>query len=183
MPALNSVYTGAHGFLVISGGGGNPEGADAQAVADLEAYGELLPVGRHTGIELYLDTDLEEFHEVGRRYATSLHPGNVHIHGKVERAYVNGALLVLLQGRGALTAEVNEPFVQPAFDMNVLLDDPAVPNQRLVLDVIDVKFENWALCVPEDDFVMENLRFKALKLNVRDEQGGNIQQPEFPESA
>lgn len=181
MPALSSVYTGAHGSLFLVGGS-SPEGADASAITDLEAYGDLLPVGRVTGIELYVDTDLEEFHEVGRRYATSLHPGNVHVHGKVSRAYVNGALLYLLQGRGALPTEVNEPFVQPAFGMNVVLDDPATPDQRLVLDVLDVKFENWALCVPEDDFVMENLRFKALKLKVRDEQGTNIQRPAFPES-
>jgi hypothetical protein len=181
MPALSSVYTGAHGSLFMIQGSG-AEGADAAAILDLEAYSDLLPVGRLTGIELYVDTDLEEFHEVGRRYATSLHPGNVHIHGKVSRAYVNGALLYLLQGRGAQSAEVNEPFVQPALSMNVVLDDPATPDQRLVLGVIDVKFENWAMVVPEDDFVMENLRFKALKLNVRDEQGGNNASPEFPES-
>jgi len=31
-----------------------------------------------------------------------------------------------------------------------------------------VKFENWAFSLPEDDFVMENVTFKALFLEVDD---------------
>ena len=48
----------------------------------------------------HVDTDLEGFHEVGRRHAVSLNPGNIHISGKVGRAYINGALLFLLQAAG-----------------------------------------------------------------------------------
>lgn len=180
MPPLSSVYTGAHGSLVLAETMGTPEGADAAAVLGLEAYSGIGTVGRLTGIELHVDTDLEEFHEVGKRWATSLHPGNVHIRGKITRAYVNGALLFLLQGRGGRPAEVNEPFVQPSLAMNVVLDDPAVPGQRLELEVLGVQFENWSFCLPEDDFVMENLHFKALKLKVRDHQGAALN-PQFPE--
>jgi hypothetical protein len=178
MPELTSVYTGATGSLLMIQGDG-AEGADAAAVIGLDAY-DMTEVGRVSGVELYVDTDLEEFHEVGRRHAVSLHPGNIHIHGKIGRAYVNGALLYLLLGRGAQPTEVNEPYVQPSLAMNVVLDDPATPDQRLILDVIGVKLENWGFSLPEDDFVMENVRFKALKINVRDEQGDNIQRPEFP---
>lgn len=180
MPELTSVYTGATGGLLMIQGDGT-EGADAEAIIGLEAY-DMTEVGRVTDVELFVDTDLEEFHQVGQRHAVSLHPGNIHIHGKIGRAYVNGALLYLLQGRGALPSEVNEPFVQPALAMNVVLDDPATPDQRLILDVFGVKLENWSFHLPEDDFVMENVRFKALKINVRDEQGGNVATPEFPET-
>lgn len=179
MPAPTSVYTGATGALFMIQGDG-AEGADAEAIIDEAAY-DLFVVGRITDIELFVDTDLEEFHQVGQRHAVSLHPGNIHIHGKIGRAYVNGALLYLLMGRGALPEEVNEPFVQPSLAMNVVLDDPATPDQRLILDIYGVKLENWCYQLPEDEFVMENTRFKALKINVRDEQGGNDVTPEFPE--
>lgn len=182
---FTEVYTGANGTLVLQGDSGpgeqQAEGADAEAILSNPGY-EIFDVGRVTGVELAVETDLEEFHEVGRRHATSLHPGNIHISGKVGRAYVNGALLYLLLGRGASPNNVAEPYVQPRLAMNVLLDDPNDPTRRSVLDVYGVKFENWGFSLPEDDFVMENVRFKALRVNVRDEDDGNVATPEFPES-
>ncbi len=182
---FTEAYTGANGTLVLMGENGpgeeTAEGADATAILDLEAF-SVFALGRVTGVELRVETDLEEFHEIGRRHASSLHPGNIHISGSVERAYVNGALLYLLLGRGASPNNVEEPYVQPRLAMNVVLDDPAVPSKRSVLDVYGVKFENWGFSLPEDDFVMENVRFKALRINVRDEDGGDIQTPEFAES-
>ncbi len=182
---FTEAYSGAHGTLVLMGENGpgeeTAEGADATAILDLEAF-SVFALGRVTGVELHVDTDLEEFHEIGRRHASSLHPGNIHISGSVERAYVNGALLYLLLGRGASPNNVEEPYVQPRLAMNVVLDDPGIPSKRSVLDVYGVKFENWGFSLPEDDFVMENVRFKALRINVRDEDGGDIQTPEFAEA-
>lgn len=179
--AFTEVYTGANGTLVFQGGDG-PEGQDAQAIVDAPAY-DLFEVGRVTGVEVYVETDLEEFHEIGRRHATSLHPGNIHIRGKVGRAYVNGALLYLLLGRGALPNNTAEPYVQPALTINVSLENPAIPGNRLILDIYGVKFQNWSFALPEDDFVMENVTFRALRINVRDNEGGNLQQPQFPEAS
>jgi len=176
--ALTDVYTGANGTLFLTGGDG-PEGADATAILDLAAY-TIADVGRVTGVKLRVDTDLGEFHEVGRRHAVSLHPENIYISGEVERAYINGALLYLLLGRGALPNTTNEPYVQPALTMNVSMQDPAIPGKRLILDVYGVQFQNWSFALPEDDFVMENVKFKALRVNVRDTESDNVVQPQFP---
>ncbi len=175
---LTDVYTGADGALLFIAPG-DPEGADATAVIDLEAF-SLSTVGRVTNVEIRVDTHLEEFHEIGRRHASTLHPGNIHIHGKIGRAYINGALLYLLLGRGASPNNVAEPYVQPALAMNVVLKNPAAPGHRSIIDLIGVKFENWAFAVPEDDFVMESVHFKALRINVRDEEGTDIRVPAFP---
>lgn len=177
---FTEVYSGANGTLVLQGGDGT-EGADATAILDPKAY-NIFDVGRVTGVEIHVNTELEEFHQVGQRHATSLHPGNISVCGTVERAYVNGALLYLLLGRGASPNKVNEPYVQPALNMNVLLKDPAIPDNRLVLDVLGVKFQNWSFSLPEDNFVMENVTFKALRVNVRDEEKAQVKTPDFPKS-
>ncbi len=179
--ALTDVYTGANGTLFLQGGDG-PEGADATAILDLASY-TIADVGRVTNVTLHVDTDLEEFHEIGRRHAVSLNPGNIHIYGTAERAYVNGALLYLLLGRGALPNTTNEPYVQPALTMNVSVQDPAIPGKRLILDLYGVQFQNWSFAMPEDDFVMEKARFKALRINVRDVEDTNVVQPQFPQPA
>lgn len=178
---LTDVYTGADGALLFIGESG-AEGADATAVIDLEAF-TLSEVGRVTSVEIRVDTHLEEFHEIGRRHASSLHPGNIHIHGKIGRAYINGALLYMLLGRGAAPNNNAEPYVQPALAMNVVLRNPAAPGHRSVIDLYGVKFENWAFSLPEDDFVMESVHFKALRINVRDEEGTDQRVPAFPEAA
>lgn len=178
---FTEVFTGANGTLVFQGGDGT-EGQDAQAILDLPSY-NVFEVGRVTDIEVRVETDLEEFHEIGRRHATSLHSGNIHIRGKVGRAYINGALLYLLLGRGALPNNTAEPYVQPALTLNVSLENPAIPGNRLILDIYGVKFQNWSFALPEDDFVMEDVTFKALRINVRDNETGNLQQPQFPEAS
>lgn len=178
---LTDVYTGANGALLFIGPD-TAEGRDATAVIDLEAF-SLTEVGRVTGVGLQVETDLEEFHEIGRRHATSLHAGNIHIHGKIDRAYINGGLLYMLLGRGASPNNVAEPYVQPVLAMNLVVADPAAPDHRSVIDLHDVKFEDWAFSMPEDDFVLENVTFKALRINVRDEEEGEIRVPEFEEAS
>ena len=95
--AGTNVYTGSNGTLTLANED-TPEGADAKLITDLY---EIQTVGRVTGIQIAVTTDLEAFHEIGRRHPTSLHPGNINISGAVQRAYINGALLCLLLGRGA----------------------------------------------------------------------------------
>ncbi len=164
--AMTNVYTGSNGTLTLADED-TPEGKDAKAVQDVY---ELQTVGRLTSVEIHVHTDLEEFHEVGRRHATSLHPGNVHISGKVDRAYINGALLFLLLGRGASANNIAEPYVQPTFNISLTLTDPAVPSSTATLELKGVKFQNWGYVLPEEDFVMEGLTFKALTISVVDKQ-------------
>lgn len=184
MPMLN-VYTGSNGVLTLADED-TPEGKDAKAVVD--NY-QIQTVGRVTGVEVYVQTDLEEYHEIGRRHATSLHPGNIHISGKITRAYINGALLFLLLGRGSRPTAEPEPYVQPVFNMVVNLTDPAVPGTAAGLELKGVKLQNWSYSLPEQDFVMENVTFKALTIRVADKEapagGGEpvAQNPSFPETA
>src|SRR5262245_10995963 len=109
--AMTNVFTGSNGTLTLAFED-TPEGQDAQAIID--TY-QVQTVGRVTGVEVCVQTDLEEFHEIGRRHPTSLHPGNIHISGKIHRAHINGALLSLLLGRGAAPNNIAEPYVQPVF--------------------------------------------------------------------
>lgn len=183
--AMTNVFTGSNGTLTLADED-TPEGKDAKTV--LDTY-ELRTVGRVTNVEISIQTDLEEFHEIGRRHPTSLHPGDIHISGKVGRAYINGALLFLLQGRGANPTSIAEPYVQPTFNMTVSLNDPAVPGNTAGLELKGVKFQHWAYSLPEEDFVMENVTFKALAIRVLDKEspaaGGEAvaKAPGFPESA
>jgi hypothetical protein len=168
--AMTNVYTGANGTLMLMPDNTNaPEGADANTLIGQSMY-DLTVVGRVTGVELHVNTDLQGFYQIGQRHPVSLHPENIHISGKANRAYINGALLFLLMGRGANPNQIAEPFAEPALIMQVVLQDPAVPATRSVVTLEGVKFESWAFSVPEDDFVMENVTFKALHIRVQDEE-------------
>ncbi len=183
--ALTNVYTGANGTLTLASED-TPEGQDASAV--MTTY-EMTTVGRVTNVEVHVQTELEEFHEIGRRHAVSLHPGDIHISGNVGRAYVNGALLFLLMGRGSAPTNIAEPYVQPTFNITLALADPAAPGNSVSLELKGVKFQNWSYALPEDDVVMENLSFRALTIRVIDRaapSGGGeatAQAPTFEDSA
>ncbi|GAA1954010.1 hypothetical protein [Amycolatopsis minnesotensis] len=162
--ALSEVFTGANGTLTLASED-TPEGADAKAVMDAFA---VQTVGRLTDVTLRVNTALKEFHEVGRRHPVSLSPGNIFIAGSVGRAFVNGALMSLLLGRGSTSASVPEPYAQPTFSMSLQLANPAKADAVVSLVVGGVKFENWQFAMPEDEFVMESLCFRALTIGVGD---------------
>lgn len=147
----------------------SPEGQAAQEIID---FYQLSPVGRATNVEVHVETELELFHEIGKRHPAVLRPGNINISGKIGRAYINGALLRLLLGKGALVAREAEPYPQPSFNVMLDLKDPAVPDNSSTLTIHGVKFENWAYNLPEDDFVMESVTFKGLFITVDDKSGG-----------
>jgi hypothetical protein len=180
--AIEDVFTGANGTLTLATEN-TPEGRDAKAIID--AY-TLTTVGRVTNVEICVQTDLEEFYQIGRRHPVSLHAGNVRVSGKVGRAYVNGALLWLLLGRGGASTNIAEPYVDTSLSMTVQLSNPEVPGTTVTLELKGVKFQNWGYVLPEDDFVMENATFKALTISVVDKSapagGGNASAvaPKFP---
>jgi len=166
---LDHVYTGANGILLLEPDPSNkPEGDDAKKVLDTYTISSATPLGRVTGVEIHVNTDLQGYYEIGRRHPVSLHPENIHISGKVNRAYVNGALLFLLLGQGVNPSIKKEPYAQPAMLMNVQLQDPARPDSHCVVSLMGLKFENWAFSLPEDHFVMENVTFKALSMSIQD---------------
>jgi hypothetical protein len=107
MPNTN-VFTGSDATLTLAIDS-TPEGQAAKETID---FYRLSPVGRATNVEVYVQTDLEQFHEIGKRHAAALRPGNINISGKIGRAYINGALLRLLLGKGALSAR-SSALLQP----------------------------------------------------------------------
>ncbi len=177
--AMSNVYTGKNGKLTLAKVTG-PEGDAAGAVFTAYQDPAAPSVARVVNVEVYVQTDLEEFHQIGQRHAVSLHPGDIHIHGKIGRAYISGGLLYLLMGAGALQSkpnEINNPYVQPVFDMTLDLADPAVPANKAELLIHGVKLQNWVQSIPEEGFVMENVTFKALTIDVVDT-GASL--PSFP---
>lgn len=162
MPNTN-VFRGSDGSIVLAVDSG-PEGDLAQGIID--QY-ELTPVGRATNVEVRVDSDLRPFHELGQRYPTELRPGNVNVSGSMERAAINGALLKLLLGEAASSRPAGT-FVNPSFNLNLRVENPAQPGVSSTVTVHGVKIENWSYNLPEDDFVMEQVRFKALWLSVED---------------
>jgi len=163
MPNTN-VYTGADGSLTLSPGQG-PEGERANDV--ISAF-NILTVGRVQDVKIEVQSEVRPYHEIGQRYATELRPGNINIHGSIGRAAINGAMLRLLLGEAADGRPAGS-WVQPSFNITLLAENPAIPGIRTTMTLHDVKIDNWSYHMPEDDFVMEAVNFRALYLTVQDE--------------
>lgn len=166
MPNTN-VFRGSDATLTLA----NEDTPEGQAASEIIEFYKLSPVGRAVNVEVQVNTELELFHELGRRHAAALRPGNINIRGEIGRAYINGALLKMLLGKGALPEREAEPYPQPSFNLMLDLKDPAVPGTSSTLTVHGVKLENWVYTLPEDDFVMESVTFKGLFITVEDKEG------------
>ncbi len=127
----------------------------------------LTPVGRAMNVEIQVSSDLKPLHEQGQQYPTEIRSGNVTVSGTIGRAYINGALLKLMLGDAA-TSRPSGIWVQPSFNITMRLANPAVPGKAKMLTLHGVKFRNWSLVVPEDNFVMEKVEFLALWISVDD---------------
>lgn len=159
----NNVYRGSDGTISLAVETG-PEGDLAGAIND--EYG-LTPVGRVTGVTVQVTNDVEPFHELGQRFATELRPGNINVSGTIRRAHVNGALLKLMLGEAA-TSRPQGTFPSPSFNLSLRLENPSIPGNTSTVSVMGVKLDAWGYDLPEDDFVMEEIGFKALWVKVED---------------
>lgn len=165
MPNTN-VFTGMDGAITVAvDDAESVEGGAASAVADAFA---LAPIGRATDVTVKVTSEMRPFHEVGQRYATELRPGNVNVYGTIGRAHVNGALLRLMLGDAAAGTRPGGAFVSPTFNLSLVLENPARPGTRASLTVHGVKLDGWSYSMPEDDFVLESVSFKALWIAVDD---------------
>jgi hypothetical protein len=165
MPNSN-VFRGSDGSIVLAIDTG-AEGDMAQAVID--SY-ELTPVGRASGVDVRVESDVKPFHELGQRYPTELRSGNVNVTGTIQRAFINGALLKLLLGDAAASRPAGT-FVNPAFNISLRAENPARPGVSSTVTVHGAKIDEWAYDLPEDDFVMEQVSFKGLWISVEDAEG------------
>lgn len=163
MPNTN-VFTGMDGAISVAVEAG-VEGDAAKAVGDTYS---LTPIGRATGVTVMVTSEMRPFHEMGQRYATELRPGNVNISGTIARAHVNGALLKLMLGDGAAGSRPAGAFVSPTFNLSLRMENAAVPGNQSTVTVHTVKLDGWNFAMPEDDFVLEGVSFKALWISVED---------------
>jgi hypothetical protein len=141
-----------------------PAGDAAKAVAEKYA---LTPIGRATGVTVRVTNDVKPFHELGQRFATELRPGNMNVYGSIERAHINGALLRLMLGEAA-DSRPAAAFVAPSFNLSVEMKNPNVPDAVTTLTVMGVQISEWNYTMPEDDYVLENVNFRALWLKTED---------------
>jgi len=159
----STVYRGSDGTISVAVEPGL-EGDKAKAVND--AY-SLTPIGRVTGVTIRMTNDVQPFHELGQRFPTELRPGNVNVYGSIDRAYINGALLKLMLGDAADSRPAGT-FVSPSFNLSVRLENPSLPGTSSTVSVMGVKLEEWHYNLPEDDFAMEKINFRALWVKVED---------------
>lgn len=143
-----------------------PEGQAADAL--VTQYNLSNIVGRLTNMTVSVTSDVRAFFEIGRRYPTHLRAGSVTVSGSAERAHVNGALLRLLLGDGAVSPPSSPRFVQPSFNIVSTLQDPARVPQQVRITLFGVKFESWTYGIPTDSFVMERVNFQALRISFEE---------------
>lgn len=159
----NDVFRAVDATLVLGVDDANsPEGTAADAL--VSQYGLSNAVGRLRNLQVSVSTDVRAFYEIGRRYPTHLRPGIVRISGSAERAHVNGALLRLLMGDGAVSPPASPNFVQPSFNIITTLVNSAQPDQHTTVTIFGAKFDSWAYQVPADEFVMEAVTFQAMRI-------------------
>ena len=158
-----NTFYGTDGILTLS----DPVGIDAETLTSY--FGEAGAVGRVTNVSLSLSTEIKPFHELGSHSTKELRAGNIYIAGTVERAFINGALLKLMLGQYA-DSEETEAFRIPSFNMKIALDNlkPGGDEGNSILTVYDVMFDSWQFNLPEDDFVLEKLSFKARRISIED---------------
>jgi hypothetical protein len=159
----NDVFRAGDAVLVVGVDDANsPEGAAADAV--VSTYDLSNVVGRLTDVSIAVSTDVRAFFELGRRYPTHLRAGSVRVSGTAGRAHVNGALLRLLLGEGAVSPPSAANFVQPTLNIVATLRDPARPDNFTRLTVFGARFDAWTYHIPSDDIVVEQASFKALRI-------------------
>lgn len=163
----NNVYRGSDGTISVAVEQG-VEGDAANAVTEEYA---LTPIGRATGVTIKVTNDVDPFHELGQRFATELRPGNINVSGTIDRAYINGALLKLMLGEAA-NSRPQSTFTSPAFNLNVRLENPSLLGNSATVTVMGVKLNEWNYDLPEDDFALEKVSFKALWVKVEDASAG-----------
>jgi hypothetical protein len=158
-----TVFSGSDGTIAVAVESG-PSGDKAKAVVDKYS---LTPIGRATGVTVRVTNDVRPFHELGQRFATELRSGNINVEGTIDRAYINGALLKLMLGDAA-DSRPAATFVAPTFNISLQLKNPALPDNAAEVTVMGVQLNEWSYALPEDDFVMEKVGFRAMWIKVSD---------------
>ena len=169
MPNTN-VFRGSDATLVLAvDDKATEEGKLADGLINEYDFSNI--VGRLRNVQVNVHNEVRPYHEIGKRFPSELRPGNVNVSGVAERAHINGALLRLLLGDAANSPPPADPLAQPTFNIVISLKNPALPDNSSKLVLFGVKFENWNFSLPEDDFVMETVTFRALRIGSEETAG------------
>ncbi|MES0488416.1 MAG: hypothetical protein ABUK01_00385 [Leptospirales bacterium] len=159
----NNVFRGSDATLVLAvDDSATVEGGLADGLISEYDFSNI--VGRLQDVRVKVLNEVRPYHEIGKRYPTELRPGNIDVTGSARRAHINGAMLKLLLGDGAKSPPPGGVMAQPAFSMVLNLQNPALPDNTSKLVLFGVKFESWNFELPEDDFVMESVTFRAIRI-------------------
>ena len=79
-----------------------------------------------------------------------------------------GALLKLMLGDGAGGTRPAGAFVSPTFNLSLRVENQGFPGNTATVTVHGVKLDSWSYELPEDDFVLEQVTFKALWISAAD---------------
>ncbi|MEM7509279.1 MAG: hypothetical protein AAF388_00020 [Bacteroidota bacterium] len=163
MPNTN-VFRGSDASLVLAvDDNSTVEGGLADGLINEYELSNL--VGRLTKVTVQVQNEVKPYHEIGRRLPTELRPGNINIQGTAARAHINGAMLRLLLGDAATSPPPAGAIPQPTFNMVINMANPALPDNFAKVIVFGVKFDSWGFSLPEDEFIMENISFRALRIS------------------
>ena len=169
MPNVN-VFRGSDATLVLAVDDKSTE--EGKAADGLITQYELSSiVGRLQQVQVKVENEVQPYHEIGKRFPTELRPGNINVSGSAQRAHINGALVRLLLGQGATSPPPNDSIVQPTFNMVINLKNPASPKNSSKVTLFGVKFDSWTFGLPEDDFVMESVTFRAVRISSEETSG------------
>lgn len=164
----NNVFRGSDATLVLAvDDNSTVEGQLADGL--ITEYELSSVVGRLQQVTVKVENDVRPYHEIGKRFASELRPGNIYISGTAARAHINGALIRLLLGEGATSP--SDSLAQPTFNMVINILNPALPGNSSKVVLFGVKFDSWVFNLPEDDFIMESVSFKAIRIGSEETSG------------
>lgn len=166
MPNAN-VFRGSDATLVLA--------VDDNSTMEGQAAGSLISeydfsnvVGRIQEVRVTVENEVKPYHEIGKRYPAELRPGNINITGSAKRAHINGAMIRLLLGDTATASPGVSTIAQPTFNMVINIKNPALQDNTSKLVLFGVKFDSWSFDLPEDEFVMESVTFKAIRIKTEE---------------
>jgi hypothetical protein len=163
MPNTN-IFRGSDATLVLAvDDASTVEGGLADGLINEYEFSNV--VGRLSDVTIRVENDVRAYHEIGKRLPSELRPGNVNISGSASRAHINGAMLRLLLGEAAASPPPTDGLPQPTFNIVVTLKNPSLPDNSSTVTIFGVKFESWSFHLPEDDFVMEGVTFRAMRIS------------------
>lgn len=71
-------------------------------------------------------------------------------------------------GAGPAQSRPQGSFPNPSFNLSIRMENPALPGNFSSVTVMGVKLSEWNFSLPEDDFILENVAFRALWVKVED---------------